>query len=53
MKITSCWTVKIKEEGSFYIITPENWNANLANGQDLEFGAIVEGNIGKIDYSFQ
>uniref|UniRef100_I5AXM4 Uncharacterized protein n=1 Tax=Eubacterium cellulosolvens (strain ATCC 43171 / JCM 9499 / 6) TaxID=633697 RepID=I5AXM4_EUBC6 len=23
------------------------------HGQDLEFGAIVEGNIGKIDYSFQ
>ncbi|SHI69730.1 Cornifin (SPRR) family protein [Butyrivibrio fibrisolvens DSM 3071] len=46
VNIDSSWCVNIKEEGDYYVITPLEWNTNLAPGQSVEFGIIGTGSIG-------
>ena len=54
VNIGSSWNVNVDEDGDFYVITPVDWNANIANGQSIEFGFIGNGQAAdKIDYTFE
>ena len=46
VKIESSWNVNVKESGDYYVITPVEWNARIANGQSIEFGSTANGQIG-------
>ncbi|MBR5649718.1 cellulose binding domain-containing protein, partial [Pseudobutyrivibrio sp.] len=46
VSIDNSWCVNIREEGDYYVITPLDWNKNIANGQSIQFGIIGSGSIG-------
>ncbi len=46
VNISSSWNVNVEETSDSYIITPVEWNSQIAAGQNVEFGIIGEGNIG-------
>ncbi len=51
VKIDSSWCVKVTEEGNYYVITPEDWNATLYVNGGAYFGIQGSGAIGStIDY---
>ena len=54
VNITSSWNVNVSEDGDYYVITPVEWNAALANGQSIEFGFLGNGQTpDAIDYTFE
>ncbi|SFC40021.1 endo-1,4-beta-xylanase [Butyrivibrio sp. YAB3001] len=54
VNIDSCWNANVVEDGDSYVLTPVDWNANIADGQSIEFGFIGVGQVGNtIDYSFE
>ena len=51
INLDSCWNVNVTTSGSYYVITPVDWNKTIANGQSIEFGAIGNGQVGSsLDY---
>lgn len=53
ISIGSSWNVNVTEEGDYYVITPVDWNAYIADGQSIEFGILGDGAIGDtIGYEF-
>ena len=54
VNIASSWNVNVSEDGDYYVITPVEWNAALANGQSIEFGFLGSGQTpDAIDYTFE
>ncbi len=52
VNISNSWNVNLTEDGDYYVITPVEWNSNIANGASIEFGSLGDGQIGDtIDYS--
>ena len=52
--MSNCWNVNVKTQGNYYVITPVDWNKNIANGQSVEFGCVGAGQIGNsIDYTLE
>ncbi|MDC7293477.1 pectate lyase [Butyrivibrio sp. DSM 10294] len=45
VNLDSYWNVDVKTSGNYYVITPLSWNATIANGQSIEFGAIGTGQV--------
>lgn len=51
VNIDSSWNVKVTTSGDYYVITPVDWNASIANGGSIEFGSVGVGQIGNsFDY---
>lgn len=50
VNIDSSWNINIAESGDYYIITPVEWNKNISKGNNIEFGMIGKGSIGKEIY---
>ncbi len=51
VSLDQCWNVNVNVDGDYYVITPVEWNKNIADGQFVEFGSIGSGEIGDtIDY---
>ncbi|MBR5637312.1 MAG: cellulose binding domain-containing protein [Pseudobutyrivibrio sp.] len=52
--IDSSWSVKVNEDGDYYVLTPENWNAIIGANGNTTFGFQGSGEIGDvIEYVFQ
>ncbi len=52
INIDSFWNVNVKTDGDYYVITPVDWNAHIANGSSVEFGSIGVGQVGSsFEYS--
>jgi cellulase/cellobiase CelA1 len=46
--IDNSWCVSVKEAGNYYVITPMDWNANIAPGNSVEFGIQGVGSVGNV-----
>ena len=51
--ITNSWCVNIKEEGSYYVMTPMSWNARLENGQSITFGIQGSSRANNVEFIIQ
>lgn len=53
ISIDSAWCVKVTEDGDYYVITPDDWNASIRPGESAFFGVQGSGSIGSsIDFEF-
>ncbi|MBE6048647.1 MAG: glycoside hydrolase family 5 protein [Clostridium sp.] len=51
LAIQSMWSASYKEEGEYYIVTPESWTSRIEAGGSVSFGLIAQGNgTGVFDY---
>ena len=46
--IDNSWCVSVKEAGNYYVITPMDWNANIAPGNSVEFGIQGVGSVANV-----
>ena len=46
INIVSNWSVDVKEEGDYYVITPLSYNALIGKGNSIDFGIQGTGSIG-------
>ena len=46
INITSSWNMTVKTSGDYYVITPVDWNQNIANGQSVDIGFVGSGSVG-------
>ena len=52
INIETSWNITVNESEDYYVITPVNWNAFIAAGNNIEFGIQGNGSIGNtIDYT--
>ena len=53
VNVASSWNVNIKENGSYYVITPVSWNSTIPAGGSVEFGICGSGHASSsIGYTF-